>query len=119
MTFQKTPLDQQLAQLRSGHPAHPEFNASAVRSMADTPIITYLHDYTAECARLMSLLDIPPEQEARLTYQEAAVCIAKLWERSEKKQAADEAIGILALPILNCYERRKIAYGSSTENSAE
>jgi len=116
MNIQRIPLDRELAHLRRGNPAHPEYNACAIRHMATTPIVTYLRDYAAECVYLMSLLGIPRDREDQLTYQEAATCIDRLWERPETKNLAEEAVEILALPLLDCYERRKNAYGSSTEN---
>ena len=113
MGIQKTPLAQQLTRLRDGNPAHPEFNAHARRSMADIPITAYLHDYEPERAQLIDLL---PEQEDKLTYRQAAARIDELWQVPETKHLAAAAIEILAQPILNCYEKRRAAYGSSTEN---
>ncbi len=116
MNIQRIPLDRQLTQLRHGNPAHPEYNACAIRHMSATPIILYLRDCAAECVYLMSLLGIPRDQEDRLTYQEAAVYIDKLWEQPETKHLASESIEILALPLMDCYEKRKNAYGNSAEN---
>lgn len=116
MEIQKTPLAQQLARLCDGNPAHPEFNAHAIRSMANIPITAYLHDYEPERAQLMDLLSIPPEQEDKLAYRQAAVYIDRLWQARETKHLAAAAIEILARPILNCYAERRTAYGSSTEN---
>ena len=116
MKIQKTPLAQQLARLRDGNPAHPDFNAHAIRSMADIPITIYLHDFKPERVQMMELLSIPLGQEDKLTYQQAAVRIDKLWQAHETKHLAATAIEILAWPILNCYEKRRSAYGGSTEN---
>ena len=116
MKIQKTPLAQQLARLRNGAPAHPDFNRHAIRSMADMPIAIYLHDFQPERVQLMELLSILSGQEDKLTYRQAAVRIERLWQAHETKQLAATAIEILARPILNCYEKRRSAYGSSTEN---
>lgn len=118
MGVQKTPLAQQLARLRDGNPAHPEFNRHAIRSMADILITAYLRDFELERTQLMELLSITPEKEDKLTYQQAAVYIEKLWQAHETKQLAATAIEILARPILNCYEKRRSAYGGSSENSS-
>jgi len=119
MRIQKIPLDQQLAKLRNGSPAHPEFNACAVRNMANIHAMAYLRDYGAEFVDLTFLLHIPADQEERITYGEVATIVSKLWEQTETRVTAAEAMELLALPLLNCYERRKGAYGSSTENPAE
>lgn len=116
MEIQKTPLAQQLARLRDGNPAHPEFNAHAIRSMANMSITRYLYDFKSDHTQLIKLLSIPPEQEGKLTYQQAAGRIDKLWQAHETKHLAAAAIEILARPILNCYEKRRTAYGSSSKN---
>ena len=100
MRIQKIPLDQQLAKLRNGSPAHPEFNACAVRNMANIPAMAYLRDYGAEFVDLTFLLHIPADQEERITYGEVATIVSKLWEQTETRVTAAEAMELLALPLL-------------------
>ena len=117
MGIQKIPLARQLARLRDGNPAHPEFNRHAIRSMADIPITAYLHDSKLDQMQLMNLLNISPGQKAKLTYQQIAAHIDKLWRQDQTRCLANAAIEVLAGPILYCYEKRENAY-SSTENPA-
>lgn len=108
MNIQRLPLAERLQRMEDGYPAHPEYNASAIRTMAHTPISVYLHDYELARARLVELLK-PRGAADDMTYQEAAAFVRDL--QCMGAAVAAEVADLLAAPLLHCVERRKDDYG--------
>jgi len=114
MSIQKIPLQERFERIRMGYAADPEFITSAIHSMATCPVLSYLSAFDAEKERLQEIFEGVTEQT---TYQEAALHIQKMLLSPESKTLANEAAELLAVPLRNCYQRRKEAYGSHAEDA--
>lgn len=91
MELQRVPLEEQLKRLEDGIPAHPEFDAGAIRAWAGTPLRGWLG---------------PGEEVGRLRTQPGG------------REAADEAAGLLALPFVRCQTERRKTDGEGAEDPA-
>lgn len=118
MKLQRIPLENQLEQLKKGIPAHPEFNASAIRSWADTSLGEWFGAERKAIERLSEILRIPGRKAETLPYKDAAALTAELWKNSERKEDADEALGLLALPFIRYYRERGSGYGESGQDAS-
>lgn len=119
MNIQRLPLAERLQRMEDGYPAHPEYNASAIQTMAHTPISVYLHDYELARARLMELLK-PWGAADDMTYQEAAAFVRDLQHTPYVGAAiAAEVADHLAAPLLRCYQERKDDYGRIDQTAVD
>lgn len=114
MNIQRIPLQERIKRISMGYAADPEFITSAIQSMATCPVLSYLSAFEAEKERLQEILEGVTEET---TYQETAVHIQKMLLSPELKTLANEAVELLAVPLRNCYQRRKEAYGSHAEDT--
>lgn len=117
MNIQRLSLDERLRRMANGCVAHPEYNASAIQTMAHTPISTYLYDFELERARLMELIR-PWGATDNMTYQEIAAFIRDLRRTPDGAQTAAEVADHLATPLLRCYRERIKDYGSPIDQIA-
>lgn len=119
MNIQKLPLTERLQRIEDGYPAHLEYNASAIQTMAHTPISVYLHDYELARARLMEILK-PWGATDNMSYQEIAAFIRDLQHTPQVGAAiAAEVADHLAAPLLHCFSEREADYGAIDKGSAE
>ena len=114
MSIQKISLHERLERISMGYAADPEFITSAIHSMAKCLVLSYLSAFETEKERLQEILEGVTEET---TYQEVAVHIQKMFLSPESKTLANEAAELLAVPLRNCYQRRKEAYGSHAEDT--
>lgn len=114
MSIQKIPLHERIKRISMGYAADPEFITSAIQSMATCPVLSYLSAFEAEKERLQGILEGVTEET---TYQESALHIQKMLLSPKSKTLANEAAELLAVPLRNCYQRRKEAYGSHAKDT--
>lgn len=117
MNIQRLPLAERFERMGNGYPAHPEYIARAIQTMAHTPISVYLHDFELERARLMELME-PWGATEDMTYQEMAAFIRDLRRTPDGAQIAAEVADHIAAPLLRCYKEREADYGQMDENPA-
>lgn len=124
MKVNQISLEQRLWRLKRGAVSDPEFIVSAVNSMAQIPMHVYLSGFEKEWKRLRLLVGIRMGREKEATYREVAFRIHQMYYQPEifKKNTgsldpvgtienmADEAVGILVLPLRRCCEERKRTY---------
>lgn len=117
MNIKRLPLAERFERMANGRVAHPEYNASAIQTMAHTLIAVYLHDFEPERARVMELIG-PWGATDNMTYQEIAAFVRDLRRTPDGVQIAAEVADHLAAPLLRCYRERMTDYGSPIDQIA-
>lgn len=126
MKVNQISLKERISRISSGYPSDPDFVVSAIESMAQIPLYTYLNGFDKQRDRLRLLLGIRKGKEKEATYQDAAYRIYLMYllpeafqrktgileSPAELQKMAHEAVDILALPLQKCYEERKLRYGT-------
>lgn len=110
MSVNQIPLETRLKRLREGYASDPEFNVSAIKTMAKLPIRAYLAGWEEELKKLKELLFLTEEDIQTMTYQEVACYIHRLPNTIRHQEISRQAVRILALPFKKCYQERKQAY---------
>lgn len=110
MKIKKLPLFDRLGRLAQGQPAHPEYAASVVRRVAETPIASYMASCPGELARLGAALGLLPERIATMTYADVAAHIGRWYvsysaDEPQRHAAAVQAAELMAAPLLQEYRR--------------
>lgn len=119
MNIQKLPLAERFERMADGCVAHPEYNASAIQTMAHIPISVYLHDFELARARLMELLK-PWGATDDMSYQEVAAFVRDLQHTPYVGAAVTaEVADHLAAPLLRCYQERKDDYGRIDQTAVD
>ena len=110
MKIKKLPLFDRLGRLAQGQPAYPEYAASVVRRVADTPITAYMASCPGELARLGAALGLLPERVAVMTYADVAARIGRWYvsysaDEPQRHAAAVQAAELMAAPLIYEYHR--------------
>lgn len=110
MRIKKLPLWDRLGRLAQGQPAYPEYAASVVRRVAETPIASYMASCPGELARLGAALGLTQERIATMAYADVAARIGRWYvsysaDEPLRHAAAVQAAALMAAPLIYEYRR--------------
>lgn len=110
MRIKKLPLFDRLGRLAQGQPAYPEYAASVVRRVAETPIASYMGACPDELAQLGAVLELTQEQVSSMSYADVAAHINRWYtsysaDEPQRHAAAVQASVLLAAPLFHEYEQ--------------
>lgn len=120
MNITKLPLAERLDRLGRGEPAYPEWAEAIIRRVANTPIIAYMADCSAELEQLGALLELTQEQVGGMTYADVAAHISTWYtsytaDEPQRHVAALQAAELLSAPLLHEYQK----YAPSSDDGDE
>lgn len=113
------PLSERLKRVSMGYASDEMYNHKIIHKMADIPIKSYLKDFPNEYVQLMNLLGLTDLEMKHASYKDIAIQICDLPNRKdafESNYIRSEAIYILAMPFLRCYEKRAWIYEKYRKN---
>lgn len=113
------PLEERLKLLSRGYASDEMYNHKIIHKMANIPIKSYLKDFPNEYVQLKALLELTDLEMEHARYKDIAMQICDLpnsKDAFESNYIRSEAIYILAMPFLRCYEKRAWIYEKYRKN---